>query len=60
MSERRPDADERDERGTRPPADDEPETTEEGEPSATESPGPRGNPEVDEEALRHRQQETDD
>jgi hypothetical protein len=54
---------ERDERATRPPAEKEPEEapTPEGEdrPSEdpSEGPGPRGNPAVDEEALRKKQEE---
>jgi hypothetical protein len=54
---------ERDERATHPPADSEPERTPtpEGEerPSddPVEGPGPRGNPAVDEEALRRKQEE---
>jgi hypothetical protein len=54
---------ERDERATQPPADDEPEEvpTPEGsdKPSEdpSEGPGPYGNPAVDEESLRKKQEE---
>ena len=56
MSERDP---QRDERASEPPSDEQPESepTEGSEgPAATEEPGPRGNPEVDEEGLANRQQ----
>jgi hypothetical protein len=58
MSERgpKPDSEQRDERAAKPPSE-----TEDGprddEPASTDAPGPAGNPDVDEEALRHRQQE---
>ena len=54
---------ERDERATQPPAESEPEETPapEGEDrpgeDPSEGPGPRGNPLVDEEALRKKQEE---
>jgi hypothetical protein len=54
---------ERDERATHPPAENEPEETptpeDEDRPSEDPSvgPGPRGNPTVDEEALRKKQEE---
>jgi hypothetical protein len=50
MTEHRPEPDpeETDERATQPPSDDPPETDEG---------GPQGNPGVDEEALRHHQQD---
>ena len=50
----------RDERAGKPPARDpgDPQTgSGEGEGATDEAPGPYGNPEVDEESLRHRQQE---
>ncbi|MFL5870064.1 MAG: hypothetical protein ACJ75R_03225 [Solirubrobacterales bacterium] len=55
MSERRPEPDpeERDERAAEPPSGDDTRSEED------DPPGPRGNPESDEEALRHRQQEND-
>jgi len=55
---------EQDERATEAPADDEPEQVPGDEGDAprddpSEDPGPRGNPDVDEEALRHKQEEQD-
>ncbi len=41
----------RDQRGSEPPADD-------SQTADADSEGPQGNPEVDEEALQHRQQES--
>jgi hypothetical protein len=53
-----------DERATEPPGDNEPEQVPGNADDApredpSEDPGPRGNPDVDEEALRHKQQEQD-
>jgi hypothetical protein len=47
-----------DDRASKPPPGDRPEEGDGGDrPDATEAPGPQGNPEFDEEALRNRQQE---
>jgi hypothetical protein len=48
---------ERDERATHPPAENPPEETEAGDSNEERPGGPYGNPEVDEEALRKRQEE---
>ena len=55
---------EQDERATEPPADTKPEDVPGGDDEApredpSKDPGPRGNPDVDEEALRHKQEEQD-
>jgi hypothetical protein len=60
MNERSP---QEDERAAEPPSSDAPESEPaEGSdgPAATEEPGPLGNPEVDEEGLANRQQDSDD
>jgi hypothetical protein len=51
-----------DEPAVKPPSRSDPEHDageDRAEPEPTDAPGPRGNPAIDEEALRHRQQERD-
>ena len=52
---------EQDERATETPADNEVPGDQDDAPreDPSEDPGPRGNPDVDEEALRHKQEEQD-
>ena len=59
MTERgpQPDPDQRDERAAKPPSETEDGPRDDDEPASSDAPGPAGNPDVDEEALRHRQQE---
>jgi hypothetical protein len=52
-----PDRAKRDERAAKPPSETEAGPRDDDEPASTDAPGPAGNPDVDEEALRHRQQE---
>jgi hypothetical protein len=61
MSERgpAPDPEQRDKRAAEPPSETGVGPGEDDDQASTDAPGPAGNPDVDEEALRQRQQERD-